>query len=310
MKSGALNPLEYRTEGDLTKSSPSKNMYLDSLASKRTLEYLTENGFPIGFAGGYQGFANGGAVTAQKLEDMRTEGAMPAAAGSTAEAGTSTLAMGIDMGGEIINGLIDQAASAASQAASIGVTAGTLGAGAAAGPAAGAATSAAIGMGANAAKRGVTFGFDMLGIGADALLQQITPFGMPRWLSQDPSAFVPQQAITGALGDLMSGGAQQAAGATVDPNTMTHGDGSGAAPGPIDNLMGSIDTAAPPSPMGLDANSFLSTELAAPDAPPPNQPPMFKVDNIYTTDAESVGRELTKRGQLAQMQYTGRPSGG
>ena len=310
MKSGALNPLEYRTEGDLTKISPSKKMYLESLASKRTLEYLTKNGLPIGFAGGYQGFANGGAVTAQKLEDMRTEGAMPAAAGSTAEAGTSTLAMGIDMGGEIINGLIDQAASAASQAASIGVTAGTLGAGAAAGPAAGAATSAAIGMGANAAKRGVTFGFDMLGIGADALLQQVTPFGMPRWLSQDPSAFVPQQAITGALGDLMSGGAQKAAGATVDPNTMTHGDGSGAAPGPIDNLMGSIDTAAPPSPLGLDANSFLSTELAAPEAPPPNQPPMFKVDNIYTTDAESVGRELTKRGQLAQMQYTGRPSGG
>jgi len=254
--------------------------------------------------------ADGGAITIQKLEDMRTAGAMPAAAGSTAKAGESTLSKGIDIGGEIINGLIDQAASAASQAASIGVTAGTLGAGAAAGPAAGAATSAAIGMGANAAKRGVTFGFDMLGIGADALLQQVTPFGMPRWLSQDPSAFVPQQAITGALGDLMSGGAQQAAGATVDPNTMTHGDGSGAAPGPINNLMGSIDTAAPPSPMGLDANSFLSTELAAPQAPPPNQPPMFKVDNIYTTDAESVGRELTKRGQLAQMQYTGRPAGG
>ena len=254
--------------------------------------------------------ATGGAVSAQKLEDMRTEGAMPAAAGSTAEAGTSTLAMGIDMGGEIINGLIDQAASAASQAASIGITAGTMGAGAAAGPAAGAAAASAIGMGANAAKRGVTFGFDMLGIGADALLQQLTPFGMPRWLSQDPSAFAPQQAISGALGDLMSGGAQQAAGATVDPNTMTHGDATGAAPGPIDNLMGSIDTAAPPSPMGLDANSFLSTELAAPEAPPPNQPPMFKVDNIYTTDAESVGRELTKRGQLAQMQYTGRPAGG
>ena len=254
--------------------------------------------------------AAGGAITTEKLEDMRTAGAIPAAAGSTAKAGESTLSKGIDIGGEIINGLIDQAASAASQAASIGVTAGTMGAGAAAGPAAGAAASTAISMGTSAAKRGVTFGFDMLGIGADALLQQLTPFGQPRWLSQDPSAFVPQQAIGGALGDLMSGGAQQAAGATVDPNTMTHGDATGAAPGPIDNLMGSIDTAAPPSPMGLDANSFLSTELAAPEAPPPNQPPMFKVDNIYTTDAESVGRELTKRGQLAQMQYTGRPAGG
>ena len=254
--------------------------------------------------------AAGGAITTEKLEDMRTAGAIPAAAGSTAKAGESTLSKGIDIGGEIINGLLDQAASAASQAASIGVTAGTMGAGAAAGPAAGAAAASAIGMGTSAAKRGVTFGFDMLGIGADALLQQLTPFGQPRWLSQDPSAFMPQQAIGGALGDLMSGGAQQAAGATVDPNTMTHGDATGAAPGPIDNLVGSIDTAAPPSPMGLDANSFLSTELAAPEAPPPNQPPMFKVDNIYTTDAESVGRELTKRGQLAQMQYTGRPAGG
>jgi tape measure domain-containing protein len=248
--------------------------------------------------------------TQSQLQDMRTAGAIPAAAGSTAKAGESTLSKGIDMGGEIINGIIDQAASAASQAASVGITAGTMGAGAAAGPAAGAAASTAISMGTSAAKRGVTYGFDMLGIGADALLQQLTPFGMPRWLSQDPSAFAPQQAISGALGDLMSGGAQQAAGATVDPNTITHGDGAGVAPGPIDNLVGSIDTAAPPSPMGLDANSFLSTELAAPEAPPPNQPPMFKVDNIYTTDAESVGRELTKRGQLAQMQYTGRPAGG
>ena len=254
--------------------------------------------------------ATGGAVTAKKLEDMRTAGAMPAAAGSTAEAGSSTLAMGIDMGGEIINGIIDQAASAASSAASAGITAGTMGAGAAAGPAAGAAAASAIGMGTSAAKRGVTYGFDMLGIGADSLLQQLTPFGMPRWLSQDPSAFVPQQAISGALGDLMSGGAQQAAGGAVDPNSPEHGTGMGGAPGPINNLMGTLDPAAPESQMTSNANSFLSTELATPDAPAPNQPPMFKVDNIYTTDAEGVGRELSKRGRLAQMQYTGRPAGG
>jgi hypothetical protein len=307
MDSGPLNPLEYGTEGDLTKISPSKRMYLGHLDSKKYIDYYSKRGLPLGFAGGYQRFATGGAVT--PLEDMRTQGAIPAGAGSTAKAGESTLSKGIDIGAEVINGIIDQAASAASQAASVGITAGTMGAGAAAGPAAGAAAASAIGMGTSAAKRGVTYGFDMLGIGADALLQQLTPFGQPRWLSQDPSAFMPQQAIGGALGDLMSGGAQQAAGGPIDPNSTTH-TGMGAPPGPIDNLMGTLDPASPPSQMGLDANSFLSTELAAPEAPPPNQPPMFKVDNIYTTDAESVGRELTKRGQLAQMQYTGRPAGG
>ena len=252
-------------------------------------------------------------LTQGQLQDMRTAGAMPAAAGSTAEAGTSTLSKGIDIGGEVINGIIDQAASAAATAASAAATVGTMGAGAAAGPGAGAAAAAAIGLGANAAKRGVTYGFDMLGIGADALLQQITPFGMPSWLSTDPSAFMPQQAITGALGNVMGGGAQKAAAQTqgtgVDPNTTEHGTGNGLPPGPIDNLVGNVNMAAPPSPMVSDANSFLSTQLAAPDAPPPDQPPMFKVDNIYTTDAESVGRELSKRGQLAQMQYTGRPAG-
>ena len=302
--------------GDISGPGGPKSDMIPAMLSDGEHVFTAADVDAMGGQGGVYSFrkalhaATGGAVTSKKIEDMRTAGAMPAAAGSTAEAGTSTLSMGIDMGGEIINGIIDQAASAAATAASAAATVGTAGAGAAAGPAAGSAAAAAIGLGANAAKRGVTFGFDMLGIGADALLQQVTPFGMPRWLSQDPSAFVPQQAISGALGDLMSGGAEQAAGATVDPNTATHGEGTGAAPGPIDSLMGSLDTTVPPEPMGLDANSFLSTELAAPNAPAPDQPPMFKVDNIYTTDAESVGRELSKRGKLAQMQYTGRPAGG
>ena len=122
---------------------------------------------------------------------------------------------------------------------------------------------------------------------------------------------MPQQAITGALGELMSGGAQQA----INPNTLNHGEGQGAQPGPIDNLVGSLnapDTSVPgampgPGMFENSANSFLSTELAAPEAPAPNAQPIFKVDNIYTSDAEGVGRELTKRGRLQQMQYTGRP---
>lgn len=254
--------------------------------------------------------ANGGAISAKSLEDMRTAGAIPAGAGSTAKAGTSAIAGAIDMGGEIINGIIDQAASAVSTAASAAAMAGSFGAaGPEGGMAAGQAAQFAIGLGTNAAKRGVTYGFDLLGIGADALLQQLTPFGQPRWLNQDYTGFMPKQAITGALGNLMSGGAQQAAdpaGSLLNPKTKEHGTMMGAAPGPIDNLMGNMSPASP-SPMISDANSFLSTQPLAAEAPAPNQQPIFKVDNIYTQDVDSLGRELNKQGRLAQMQYTNRP---
>jgi hypothetical protein len=135
------------------------------------------------------------------------------------------------------------------------------------------------------------------------VLEQVTPFGQPRFLNQDVGGFVPQQAITGALGNLMSGGAEQAMGTSLlDPNTLQHGQTSGQAPGPGMATPGLIQ-----DPMMQNtAESFLSNQLAA-EAPLPNQAPTFKVDNIYTTDAESVGRELSRRGRLAQMQYTNRP---
>ena len=248
--------------------------------------------------------------TQSQLQDMRTSGAIPAAAGSTAQAGSSTISSFIDMGGEVINGIIDQAASAASSAAGAAAIAGSFGAaGPEGGAAASAATQAAIGMGTSAAKRGVTYGFDIAGILADSVMQQLSPFGQPRWLNQDFTGFVPQQQITGALGNLMSGGAQQASnptGSLLDPKTKEHGTGMGAAPGPIDQMMGNLGPQSP-DPMISDANSFLSTQLATPEAPPPGQQPIFKVDNIYTQDVDSLGRELNKQGRLAQMQYTNRP---
>jgi tape measure domain-containing protein len=248
-------------------------------------------------------FAGGGAV--RKMNDMRTAGAMPAAAGNTAKVGNSTISSFIDMGGQFINGIIDQAASAASSAASAAAMGASFGAaGPVGGEAAGAAAGTAIGLGTDAAKRGISFGFDLLGIGVDSILEQLTPFGQPRFLNQDMTGFVPQQAITGALGNLMGGGAEQAMG--LDPNTTQHGTTGGQSPGPIDSLMGSLGPQTP-APMIGDSQSFLNTQLAAPEAAPPGQQPMFKVDNIYTTDAESVGRELSRRGRLAQMQYTNRP---
>jgi len=265
-------------------------------------------------------FAKGGAAS---LKDMRTAGAMPAAAGNTAPVGGSALSGIIDMGGELINGVIDQAASAVSTAASAAAMAGSFGAaGPVGGEAAGAASQFAIGLASNTAKRGISYGFDLLGIGVDSLLEQLTPFGQPRLLNQDVSGFVPQEAISGALKNLMTGGANKAAG-NVDPNTTEHGTANGAepgaVPGPLENLgqqifdgfskilpSGPIEPVTPTAMVG-ETDSFLSTQLTATDAPPPGQQPIFKIDNVYTQDVDSLGRELNKRGRLAQIQYTNRP---
>ncbi|DAZ90353.1 phage tail tape measure protein [Mycobacteroides abscessus] len=157
----------------------------------------------------------------------RTEGYIPAAAGSTGQAGTSFAAGLLNMGAEAVNGLIDQAASAAATAASAAATAGSFGAG---GQAAGPAAAFAIGLGANAAKRGVSYGFQMAGIGVDALVEQLFPFGAPRWLGYDYTGFVPHlQNQEAATTTLEKAQAQQSA---VNPNTKEHGKGGGAAPGP------------------------------------------------------------------------------
>jgi len=119
----------------------------------------------------------------------RTEGYIPAGAGNTGVPGTSFASGLLNMGAEAVNGIIDQAASAAATAASAAATMGSFGAG---GQAGGAAASFAIGLGANAAKRGVSYGFQMAGIGVDSLIEQLTPFGAPRWLGYDYTGFAPQ----------------------------------------------------------------------------------------------------------------------
>lgn len=147
-------------------------------------EKLAELTSPPGLTGG-----------AELMGGSRTEGYIPAGAGSTAVAGESFMSGIYNMGAEVINGIIDQAASAASSAAGMALTAGTFGAGAAGAPAASAATAAAIGMGTQAAKRGVEYGAQMLGILTDATIEQLTPFGAPRLLTTDPTGFMPQQAL-------------------------------------------------------------------------------------------------------------------
>jgi hypothetical protein len=128
---------------------------------------------------------------AELLGGSRTEGYIPAGAGSTAVAGESFMSGIYSMGAEVINGIIDQAASAASSAAGMAATAFAPGSGGAASGL----TSAAIGMGTQAAKRGVEYGAQMLGILTDATIEQLTPFGAPRLLTTDPTGFMPQQAL-------------------------------------------------------------------------------------------------------------------
>ncbi|MGV0805812.1 tape measure protein [Mycolicibacterium setense] len=123
-----------------------------------------------------------------ELPDMvRTEGYIPAAAGHSGKSGNSFLAGLYGMGAEVINGVIDQAASAASTAATMGANA--------VAPGSGGAAQAGISMGTQVAKRGVQYGAEILGIWTDALIEQATPFGAPRWISTDPTAFMPSSVM-------------------------------------------------------------------------------------------------------------------
>ena len=142
----------------------------------------------------------------------RTTGYIPAAAGNAAPVGQGGISNFLDLGESAIHGLIDTGAQAASMAVSAAAAAGSFGAGAAAGPAA----STAINMGAEAAKRGVSYLYDLGGIWSEALVEQLFPFGAPRWLgSASPTAFMPQipgqdpgQAGGGAAAQAIQGWAQ------------------------------------------------------------------------------------------------------
>lgn len=146
----------------------------------------------------------------------RTQGYIPAGAGGGGQAGTSLWSGAMQMGASAINQIIDQAASAASTAISAAATAGSFGAG---GQAGAAASQFAIGIGTAMAKRGVQYGFQMAGIGGDALAEILLPFGVPRFFQTDPSQFMPQ--LPG-----------QAAGVTTGEKAQQQQDNPGAVPSP------------------------------------------------------------------------------
>jgi len=132
----------------------------------------------------------------------RMGGFVPVAAGNTGVAGTSAVAGILNMGSEVAGSLIDTGASLAQTAVSAAVTgaaaAGSFGAAAPAAPAAAAAANYGIQVAANITKRATAYGFQMAGIGADALIAQLFPFGAPRWLGYDYTQFLPQMGLQDA----------------------------------------------------------------------------------------------------------------
>jgi hypothetical protein len=145
--------------------------------------------------GGGEAAAQAGQGAMDALDAMRTAGFVPAAAGQSTVAGTSFVAGLLNLGNEAVGGLIDAGAAAAQQAISMGAAVGSFGAG---GPAASAAAGFGIQMGAQEAKRAASYGFQMASIGADALIEQLFPFGSPRWLGYDYTKFMPHVNV-GAL---------------------------------------------------------------------------------------------------------------
>jgi len=195
----------------------------------------------------------------------RTQGYIPAAAGNTSTAGTSFLSGIYGMGAEVINGIIDQAANAASQAAGAAATVFAPGSGGAASGL----TSAAISMGTQAAKRGVEYGAQMLGIGTDALIEQLTPFGAPRLLTTDVTGFMPQQAIMGAATTSIEKAFQQ--GNQPPGDGPQQHQGTGAPPGPAQPPPpGPFPSPTPPLPGPPAQPENPAPQPAA--AQPPDQP--------------------------------------
>ena len=183
------------------------------------------------------------------LDFVRSLGFIPASAGNTGVAGTSSLAGFINMGNSVVSGVIDTGTNLAQMAATAAIAAGTMGAGSAAGPAASMATSYGIQLAGNEAKRISSYWFQMAGIGADALVEQLTPFGTPRYLGYDYGQFAPQLGVQEAFsstlekagGDAIKGafGANgQAPIVPSDPTAPTNTAPSGPAAGSMSMSIG------------------------------------------------------------------------
>jgi tape measure domain-containing protein len=199
---------------------------------------------------------------------IRTQGFTPSGGGG--KAGTSSLAGFIDMGSDVIGGVIDTGASLLETAASAAITgaaaAGTFGAGAAAAPAASAAAGYGIKLGAAQIKRVVSYGFELAGIGADALVSQLFPLGgPPRWMGYDYTQMAPNLGITQAATTTLEQMGQQAISQRFGPGQAAYSvpQVPGGSPAPASGPAAAVAAPAAPAaaPIGPGGNGAPQTPL-------------------------------------------------
>jgi hypothetical protein len=184
----------------------------------------------------------------------------------------------------------------------------------------------------------------MAGIGADALIETLSPFGTPRWLGYDYTGFAPNLGIQEAAlstvekmgGDAITKHFANSAAGPVNPETMTGGAASSPMPPPDPNAGPNMDPAGPavdkPETPSLLAGLFDNGGMLPPggigvnltNRPEPvltpqqwdsiaanssNRPgrdgPL--VENLYTQDMQDAIRQLEKVKRRDMMQYSGRP---
>lgn len=283
----------------------------------------------------------------QQQTPTLADGFVPVAAGNTGVAGTSSLAGIIDIGNQVVGGLIDTGAQLAQTAVSAAAAAGGFGAGAAAAPAA----SAGIQIGATIAKRAASFGFQAASIGADALIAQLFPFGAPRWIGYDYLSFVPQNQMSGTMGmDALATGAtdeinNQFAVEPPQPQSPESPDQMVDQAAPNAGLAPTVEQPAvvPPTnviedprfippfagggavkiydqggilkPGELALNASRKPEKVLTDKQwdalakiqPAQSGPLVKIDAIYGMSPEDVASQIESKQRLAMMRFTGRP---
>lgn len=256
--------------------NPDQQQHLaDQGIDPNSLVHGTGGGAPPGPPPGQQPGQPGQQGGISGLGDLlRTQGFMPAAASSTSVAGTSSLSHWIDMGASITGGLIDTGTSLAQTAVSAAITAGaaagTFGAAAPAAPAASAAAGYGINLLGDIGKRTADYWFGLAGIGADALMEQLSPFGAPRWMGYDYTKFVPQLGIQQALTSTLEKQGSAAIQNAFNPQNQPASPGS-AAPAPVGLVQGAPAAqdggpAAPANPATMPGASTA----APPVAPPPD----------------------------------------
>ncbi|MGB0972376.1 MAG: hypothetical protein ACPGVG_15665, partial [Mycobacterium sp.] len=214
----------------------------------------------------------------------RLAGFIPKAAKANTVAGTSNLSRIWMTGAEVVNGLIDQGASAASTAVSAAITGASFGAGAAGASQAGAAGAQfAIGLGTEAAKRGVSYWAQMGGIASDAIVEQMFPFGAPSAIGFDSA----QNSINGLIEQDKK---SKRPGGVYDSGGMLE-------PGGV-----AVNMSKRPEPVLTQQQWDIMANTQ-----PAQASHGINIENISVSDVDELSRSLSARQRLASMQYTGRP---